>query len=241
MRAMGLFFLFFLAGLLDAQPSYEGALGQPSRLVTAEESAQVQDYTTALSKDWLKKFFRIDVDVFELALRQFEFGYASLGVTPELNFGTGPQAGPTAKAETGSLLGSAPHRAYGFRLKLQQIGDIRHLAYDSRDVPFALKMDADRFFGGDGSKLQTSFSLPLTWKGEISARASLPLSGLDASGFGSNWRLSSIYSNRLGVSSVDTGLGTRWMGDWDIDFDSRVRFGQGIHETSQWLRFGRTF
>lgn len=213
-----------------------------ARVVSSAESALVQNYTKTLGKEWLKDFFNIDVDAFDLALQQFGNEYARLGFKPEFTL----DSQDAVSQQPGSVSGIAPvpgrHPGINeFRLGLIQVGDIRQLAYDSRNVPFSLKMDTDRLIGGEWMKLETSFLLPLSWKGELAARASLPLPVLDISGIGTNWKLSSIYSNRMGISSVDAGLGTRWMGDWDLGFDSRIRFGQGIYETSQWLKLGRIF
>lgn len=224
---------------LFARPFQENPAGNTSGVVTSQESAAVRDYGNTLSKEWLKKIFSIDVDAFDLALQNLKIGdvdFKSLDSKTKFGSMAVSQSQPGQALET-----TEKKRAYGFMLKVTRIGDIRQWAYDSRDIPFALRMDTDRLIGGAGMKMETSLSVPMSGKGGLEASASLPLGVLDASGFGTSWKLSSIYASQLGISSVDTGLGTRWMGDWDLGFDSRIRFGTGTYETSQWLKLGRTF
>ena len=70
-----------------------------------------------------------------------------------------------------------------------------------------------------------------TWVGSL----------LDWGGFNKAWDFKSSYANRLGVSSVQTGLGTQWMKIWSLNYEFRVRYGQDIYEETQWLRLGTSF
>ena len=98
-------------------------------------------------------------------------------------------------------------------LTVQQLGTIyeRTLEYD-------LRFDADSAFFGEKVRVKTSLFLPLSWKDELRAEARLPLPSmapvwvgdlLNLGGFASGWDLKSSYGNQLGVSSVQTGLGTQ--------------------------------
>jgi hypothetical protein len=199
----------------------------PTRPLNHQESSQLQDYTRTLSKDWLKELFDLDVDAIGISMQRRAEAATQFG-------GSGASVSGTASP------------GYAFSMHLEQVDDLRRLAYDPRDIPFALKLQADNFFG----PLQTSALLPLSWKDELWAKASVPLPELglplispllNTAGFGSRWSLNSIYANRLGVNSVEAGLGTRWMGDWDFGLDSKVSFGQGERETSSWMKLGKTF
>ncbi|MES2201014.1 MAG: hypothetical protein V4498_02055 [candidate division FCPU426 bacterium] len=205
----------------------------PARPVSSGQISQVQEYTRSLSKEWLKELFHVDLDKLGLTLQSKARPYS------QVKLGEAPAPD--------SPLGAA---GYVVKLQFEQYDDIRRLAADLRDIPFALKMETDGALGPRRLHIKTTLYLPLSWKDELRAGASIPLprlgrpfssSSLDTSRMLSGWKLTSAYTNRLGVSSLETGLETRLQKTWNLDLDYRVRFGQGIDEYSQWLRIGTVF
>lgn len=214
-----------------------------SRPASSAEVSQIQEYTRALSKEWLKDYVDIDVDAIGMRMRHLLWrrmsppGQGGQALTERGPGGESRVAGPGAEL-------------FAMDLQLEQYDDLRRLQADLRDIPFAIRFDADSAFFGEKVRLKTSLFLPLSWKDELRAEARMPLpslapkwveSMLNLGGFEKGWDLKSSYGNRLGVSSVQTGLGTQWLNLWTLNYEFRVRFGQDNYEESQWIRLGRDF
>jgi hypothetical protein len=211
----------------------------------SRESDEVQDYTRAVGKAWLKSALNIDVDDLTWRLKQ--------SVTMDKREASGEDGGAAGEALAAAAAASAdlPNAVlYNMNLSFEEYDDLRRLQSDFRDIPFALKMSADAGLIHEKIRVHTTFFVPLSWKDEMHAEASMPLpalaplwvgSLLDAGGFDSGWDLKSSYGNRLGVSSVETGLGTQWMKIWSLNYEYRVRFGQDTNEESHWLKLGTSF
>ncbi len=220
-----------LSTRLDA--ASEDALEPSSHPAGSREMSQIQEYTRTLSKEWLKDLFHLDLDAIGGSVQRRANPYSRMDL-----------GGVAAGA---SPLGGAN---YAVHFRLEQYDDIRRLVSDRRDIPFALRLEVQTSVGAGLPPISTSLYLPMSWKDELRAGASIPLpqlglpfgaSTLDTDRFLSGWKLTSAYTNRLGVSSVETGLGAQWKKNWNVDLDYHIRFGQGIDEYSQWLRVGRAF
>jgi hypothetical protein len=216
-------------------------VGPTSHAPTSQENSQIQDYTRTLSKDWLKQYLDIDIDAIGQRMRTTLWQNQNPTAAATLGDGSGGGA-----ASSGSSLVTL----HALDVALEPNGDVRRLQSELGDIPFAVRLNADSGFFGEALRVKTSIYVPLSPRDQMRAEARLPLpsltpewmgSLLNWGGFDSPWDFKSSYSNQMGVSSVQTGLGTQWMKLWTLNYELKYRFGQDNYEESQWLRLGRSF
>ena len=214
-----------------------------SRPANAGEVSAVQNYGRNLGKGWIKDVFKIDVDTFGIKLGRKLQSAAGFGEN-------GEQTVPgTAPYKAGDPRGGALE-LYQLDLRIDQVGDLRRLSYDRRDIPFALKFHADGSLLASWLKLRTDVFIPFSWKDELRAEALIPLPDIGINplrpmeellGITPKWDLHSAYTNQLGASSLEAGLGSQWLKTWNLNLLYQVRFGQGQDEKTEWLKLGKSF
>jgi hypothetical protein len=245
MRRPALLLLACLALRLGA----EDAMDSSTRPLTSNESSEVQQYGRQMGKGLLKEFLAIDVDAigWSLQRRLAPAWPGSRGGAHPANLALSEAANAPG---IGAVHGPGFASLYAMDLRLEQYDDLRRLQSDLRDIPFAVRFDADSAFFGETFRVKTTLFMPLSWKDELRLEAKMPVPNLAPAwigdllhegGFNGGWDLKSSYANRLGSSSVITGLGTQWLKIWSLNYEMRVRFGQDAYEESQWLRLGRDF
>jgi hypothetical protein len=239
-----LFCLLFQPGLLLSAGNL--AESSPSRAADSQDIAKIQDYTRTLSKEWLKEYFALDLDALSWRMQR----RAQEWINPRSGASLAPGS-IGVRGDPGAAAGEAAAPVlYSMDLRIEQYDDLKRLQADVRDIPFAVKFSAEGSLFDQKLRMKTNVFLPLSWKDELRVEASVPLEApavpifgglLESAGFSQNWDLKSTYSNRLGVSALQTGIGTQWLGLWTLDYEFRMRFGQEVGDNSQWLRLGRTF
>jgi hypothetical protein len=125
---------------------------------------------------------------------------------------------------------------------------------DMADIPFGVTMEGEIPLLTSLTALRTKIWVPFSWRDEIKASATVPLNKLslgvadrflEALNFNDHLDLRSDYRSRLGVNEFDAGLGTQWSSSFtgllDLDYDYSQRYGQGLEETTHWLKVKKDF
>lgn len=199
-----------------------------SHAATDEEMARIRGYSDQLGRELLKEDLGIDLDALQV----------ELDPTHYLRHESRQDA---AAQGPGLSAGPATGLPSYLRLRLEQTDDLRHLQEGLNDLPFGLSLDAQLPLISDLFVLQTKLWVPLSWRQEFRAEASVPL----LKGLSHPLLLRSDYRNLLGLSHLDAGLGTGINSDsfglWAVDYDFQRNFGQGEDEAIHWLKFSRHF
>jgi hypothetical protein len=230
------------------------AWGQPSltsdeetglsrdREVTGGEMGQLRSYGRSVGKDVLKDATQIDLDQL-----------ARMDLTDWLPFGNsdlGAMLDDEPDGAVGGLAGRRRRRRPGMNLivNLQQSGDPARLLYDRQDIPFSFRVSSYARLIPDILEFQTYAYLPLSYHDEIRVGSSMPVPTLNLpffrrlmrqGGLDSTWVLDSFFTSRLGMNTLDTGLGTTVFKGWSLMYRYRYRFDDREHTTR--LGIGTTF
>jgi hypothetical protein len=204
-----------------------------SRPIQASDWETLRGYGDRAARAWLKEVAGFDLNTLGLTL-------GSGGLLENRGVSRMDAASVLAPTSPGVLGGGTG----ALRLRLEQYDDLLRLLRDLRDIPFGVVVDAELELARGVELLKTSLWLPLSWKDEWRAQASLPV----ALGTGPLRRVLTLNSGvrgRLGQNQFDAGVGTvlqtgGW-GLWNVDYDFNQRFGQGAEESIHWLRFSKMF
>jgi hypothetical protein len=211
-----------------------------TRDVEGQDMDVLRGYGDRAAKTWLKNSLGLDLD--ELALEWEPGGSVTGGALPSLAGTAAPGSGNGPKL-------SGPRKPGGdlsgrLSLRLEQSDDLLRLTRDARDVPFGLSLSGELPLSTRLQVLKTTLWVPLSWKDEWRAEASLPVM-LGTGPLARRLTLRSDLRSQLGRSQFEAGLGTVWnpggLGAWNVDYDFNRRFGQGDEEAIHWLRFSKDF
>jgi hypothetical protein len=236
-------------------------LGTP---VSAEQSASrpmdsqgmdaVHQYSENVGREVLKEELGVDLN----ALR-FQFNPRTLRLE---KIDQGGPARPSVQPTSNADLRGIPHDDLAadepvsskLSLTVDQRGDLLRIRNDNRDLPFGVELNSEVPILRRLTALETKIWVPFSWRDEIKASAVVPLKRLKLGvtdgllrklDLNDRLDLRSDFSNRLGVNQLDAGLGTQWnsryMGLMDLDYDYSQRSGQGLEETTHWLKLRKDF
>jgi hypothetical protein len=251
-----------------ALASSEDLLMTSSQDASPDQVNSARDYGLGIGKSWIKSEYNIDVDAItrnngmdlgkSLIKSEFNIDLDALSdwqiwresLMPASMQGNQGLGGDSGAPCLENCEPAAKNLIYNIDLRVEEDDDLRVLQSDISDIPFGVRLNADAGLLSQSVLVKTSFFMPLSWKDELRAETdmsfpslALPWMGtlMNLGGFASDWAWKSSYANRLGVSSVETGLGTQWLRIWELNYEMKMQFGQDNYEESQWLKLGTRF
>jgi len=226
-----------------------------SKSVTGREMETLQHYSRDATDDWLKRNLGLSLSDFELVWDPGTLSFEQRSTLDKRSQAEARKAKKNAPLITkAKSIFVRPERQSSLSLSLQQSSNLGRLAGDLRDVPFGVEVKGDLPVLARLTALETRFWVPLSWKDEWRAAASLPLQWPGSKGtttlgkelgFSRRLSLRSDLSSQLGRNAVQAGVMTDWssesLGIWTLDYDYHVKYGQGTAEAIHWLKLSKEF
>jgi len=228
-------------------PTPVGAMADvaaPAQPVSGAVLGNLQDYGRQVGEQWLKESLGVDLQAMQIVWDPETRSFTTVG---DLAARQRPSGSGSGQDPASGLSGTPGN----ISLKLTQTESLARLGEGV--IPFGLEVKGVIPLLASLNSMDARLKVPLSPYDEWRAEASLPMDLMGTTstswwrglGLGRSLALRSNISSRLGLNELEAGLGTDWrpgfFGRWNLDYDWRLKYGQGLDETTQWLKLSKNF